>query len=122
MCDKLTKVIGGFIGDEDRTVNLMLELFPHSPLITSFQLNRLQHNFSFANNPLIDLDSWTYMVENRATHKTDQYTVTVHPDVYAKLTGDTTNEAAAALTADELSQWQALLTKAAGKHIAFASA
>ena len=35
---------------------------------------------------------------------------------------DTTDEAAAALTADELSQWQALLTKAAGKHIAFASA
>ena len=62
------------------------------------------------------------MVEHRATHITDAYTITVHADVYAKLTGDTTNEAAAALTAEELAQWQALLTKAAGKHIAFASA
>ena len=100
----------------------MTELFPHSPLITSFQLERLQNDVTFANNPLIDLDSFTYMVEHRATHITDAYTITVHADVYAKLTGDTTNEAAAALTAEELAQWQALLTKAAGKHIAFASA
>ena len=62
------------------------------------------------------------MVEHRTTSNTNNYTITVHADVYAKLTGDTTNEAAAALTADELSQWQALLTKAAGKNIAFASA
>lgn len=121
-CEKLTKVIGGFIGDEDHSGNAMKELFPHSPLITSFKLHRLQHNFSFANNPLIDLDSFTYMVEHRTTSNTNAYTITVHADVYAKLTGDTTNEAAAALTADELAQWQALLTKAAGKHIAFASA
>lgn len=121
-CEKLTKVIGGFIGDGGWPKNPMPELFPHSPLITSFKLERLQKDVSFANNPLIDLDSWTYMVEHRTTFNTNQYTVIVHPDVYAKLTGDTTNEAAAALTAEELSQWQALLTKAAGKNIAFASA
>ena len=100
----------------------MPELFPHSPLITSFKLERLQNDVSFANNPLIDLDSFTYMVEHRTTFNTNTYTITVHADVYATLTGDTTNEAAAALTAEELAQWQALLTKAAGKHIAFASA
>jgi len=121
-CKKLTKVIGGFIGDEGWPKNPMPELFPHSPLITSFKLHRLQNDVSFANNPLIDLDSFTYMVTNRVSTNTNVYTITVHADVYAKLTGDTTNEAAAALTADELSQWQALLTKAAGKHIAFASA
>ena len=121
-CEKLTKVIGGFIGDGGWPKNPMTELFPNSPLITSFKLERLQNDVSFANNPLIDLDSFTYMVEHRATHITDAYTITVHADVYAKLTGDTTNEAAAALTAEELAQWQALLTKAAGKHIAFASA
>ena len=121
-CEKLTKVIGGFIGDAGWPKAPMTELFPHSPLITSFKLERLQNDVSFANNPLIDLDSFTYMVEHRATFNTNVYTITVHADVYAKLTGDTTNEAAAALTADELSQWQALLTKAAGKNIAFASA
>lgn len=121
-CEKLTKVIGGFIGDGGWPKNPMTELFPNSPLITSFKLMRLQNDVSFANNPLIDLGSFTYMVEHRTTFNTNTYTITVHADVYAKLTGDTTNEAAAALTADELSQWQALLTKAAGKHIAFASA
>ena len=121
-CPKLTKVIGGFIGDGGWQKNTMPELFPNSPLITSFKLERLQHDVTFANNPRIDLDSFTYMVEHRTTFNTNTYTITVHADVYAKLTGDTTNEAAAALTAEELSQWQALLTKAAGKHIAFASA
>lgn len=120
-CEKLTKVIGGFIGDGGWPKNPMLELFPNSPLLTSFKLMRLQNDVSFANNPLIDLASFDYMVTNRVTN-TNNYTITVHADVYAKLTGDTTNEAAAALTAEELSQWQALLTKAAGKHIAFASA
>lgn len=119
-CPKLTEV-RGIIGDND-TTKLELVPFPNSPLITSFKLHRLQHNYSFAANPLIDLDSFDYMVTNRVSTNTNNYTITVHADVYAKLTGDTTNEAAAALTADELSQWQALLTKAAGKHIAFASA
>ena len=119
-CPKLTEV-SGVIGDTD-TTKVELVPFPNSPLITSFKLHRLQHNYSFAANPLIDLDSFDYMVTNRVSTNTNNYTVTVHADVYAKLTGDTTNEAAAALTADELSQWQALLTKAAAKHIAFASA
>ena len=119
-CPKLTEV-SGVIGDTD-TTKVELVPFPNSPLITSFKLHRLQHNYSFAANPLIDLDSFDYMVTNRVSTNTNNYTVTVHADVYAKLTGDTTNEAAAALTADELAQWQALLTKAAAKHIAFASA
>ena len=49
-------------------------------------------------------------------------TVTVHPDVYAKLTGDTTNAAAAALTEDELAQWMAIMVTAGEKGIVFAAA
>ena len=52
---------------------------------------------------------------------TTEITVTVHPDVYAKLTGDTTNAAAAALTADELARWQEVLAEAAEKQITFAT-
>lgn len=47
------------------------------------------------------------------------FVVTVHPDVYAKLTGDTTNEAAAALTEEELAKWAQLLSDAAEKEITF---
>lgn len=52
---------------------------------------------------------------------TTQITITVHPSVYAKLTGDTTNEAAAALTPEELAQWQQVLTDAVAKNISFAT-
>ena len=47
--------------------------------------------------------------------------MTVHPDVYAKLTGDTTNAAAAALAADVLTQWQQVLADAMAKNISFAT-
>lgn len=49
-------------------------------------------------------------------------TVTVHKDVYAKLTGDTTNAAAAALTEEELAQWMAIMVTAGEKGIVFAAA
>ena len=61
-------------------------------------------------------------VEYIASHSSAGVTVTVHPDVYAKLTGDTTNAAAAALSADELAQWQEVLGQAVAKNISFATA
>jgi hypothetical protein len=45
--------------------------------------------------------------------------VVVHADVYAKLTGDYDNTAAAALTEDERTQWLALVESAAEKNITF---
>lgn len=48
-------------------------------------------------------------------------TVLVHPDVYAKLTGDTTNAAAAALTEEELAQWMEMAAAADNYNIIFAT-
>lgn len=48
-------------------------------------------------------------------------TVLVHPDVYAKLTGDTTNAAAAALTEEELAQWMEMAEAADNYNIIFAT-
>ena len=76
-------------------------------------------NISFSDSPLLSLSSLEYMVSR--AENTQAITVTVHPDVYAKLTGDTTNAAAAALSADELAQWQSLVSAAAAKNIAFAT-
>ena len=95
--------------------------FLDCPKLESLDLRNLKSNLLLSNSPLLKLDSLDSIVTN-AANGTTAITITVHADVYAKLTGDTTNEAAAALTADELSQWQALLAKAAAKHIAFASA
>ena len=116
-CYALHTVIG-VLGDSDSNREILIG---NAPKLVKLRINRLARNLDIRYSPLWSLESVSYTIEN-AGNNTTAITITVHADVYAKLTGDTTNEAAAALTADELSQWQALLTKAAGKHIAFASA
>lgn len=83
------------------------------------EIDRLKSNLNLQWSPLINKDCLTYLVAN--ADNTAAITITVHADVYAKLTGDTTNAAAAALTAEELAQWQALVTAAAAKNISFAT-
>ena len=68
--------------------------------------------------PKLSFDSVDYIIRNGTSKG---FTVHVHKDVYAKLTGDTTNAAAAALTEEELAQWQQLLVDAAEKQIIFAT-
>lgn len=67
--------------------------------------------------PLWSLESAQYTVRNKTTSV--DVTITVHPDVFAKLTGDTSNAAAAALSEEELQQWMALPDLAADKQITF---
>ncbi len=95
-------------------------IFGAVPQLTTVQLANVTHNIAFKSCPKINLESWTYLVENAAN--TEAITVTVHADVYAKLTSDTTNEAAAALTEEELAQWVALNEAAAEQLITFAVA
>lgn len=71
-------------------------------------------------SPVLSFDSLDYLVNHRQNLHTPA-TVTVHADVYAKLTGDTTNAAAAALTPEELAQWTALVERAAEKNTTFAT-
>lgn len=63
------------------------------------------------------LDCFQYLVNNAANTK--EIKVYVHADVYAKLTGDTTNAAAAALSEEELQEWMALIPLASEKNITF---
>lgn len=77
-------------------------------------------NFSVADSPLLSLASFQYMLTR--TNNGTAITITVHPDCYAKMTGDTSNAAAAALTEEEAAQWQQLLTDAVAKNITFATA
>lgn len=90
-----------------------------APNLVTLDISNLKISLDLSKCPLINLTSWQGLVSRAAN--TDVITVTVHPDVYAKLTGDTTNTAAAALTADELAQWQALVATAAAKQITFAT-
>lgn len=76
------------------------------------------HNFSLADSPLISQASLQGII-NKTSAGLAAFTITVHPDVYAKLTGDTSNAAAAALTEEELAKWMQLVEDAAAKNITF---
>lgn len=91
----------------------------NAPNLEVLQISNLKISLDLSKCPLINLASWQGMVNNAAN--TEGITVTVHGDVYAKLTGDTTNAAAAALTAEELAQWQQVLADAVAKNISFAT-
>lgn len=82
------------------------------------RIKNLAKSLQIAQSPKLSLDSLAFMVQNAAN--TTAITITVHADAFAKLTGDTTNEAAAALTDEELAQWAQVLTDALEKNITFA--
>ena len=116
-----------FIGDNIRSIiNLNAQFLTNvrdasfrAPKLATLDIRNLKISLDLSKCPLIDLASWQGLVSRAAN--TDAITVTVHPDVYAKLTGDTSNAAASALSADELAQWQALVAQAAEKQITFAT-
>lgn len=91
-----------------------------SKKLQTIKLSGLKISISFGEQPLLSRESLEFIVARRG-NVSKPITITVHPDVYAKLTGDTTNEAAAALTAEELAAWQQILTDAVAKNISFAT-
>ena len=72
-------------------------------------------SFSLADSPLISLASLQGII-SKAQANSAAMTITVHPDVYAKLTGDTSNPAAA-LAEEELAKWMQLPLDVADKNI-----
>lgn len=91
-------------------------------LLEDVNLKGLRNNIRMLGCPKLSLATMQYLVDNASTAITAEkpVVVTVHADVFAKLTGDMTNEAAAALTDDEKTAWAAVLTAATSKYISFA--
>ena len=91
-------------------------------LLEDVNLKGLRNNIRMRGCPKLSLATMQYLVDNASTAITAEkpVVVTVHADVFAKLTGDMTNEAAAALTDDEKTAWAAVLTAATSKYISFA--
>lgn len=107
-CPKLVKILGA-IGFGVNSLNpIIAEIFHGCPKLESFKLHALKSTIDLSGNPLIDLASFQYMITD-AANGTKTITITVHPDVYAKLT-DTTN-----------TQWYAVLEAALAKNISFAT-
>lgn len=119
-CARLRKIDGGAIRVRDLSaVSHIANAFQGCAALEDVRINELRFDISFADSPLLSLGSISYLIAQRLN--TNTFTITVHPDVYAKLTGDTTNAAAAALSADELAQWQQVCIDAIQKNISFAT-
>ena len=119
-CSSLRKIDGTLYVRDCSTVSDFANAFKGCATLEDVRISQLKYDISFADSPLLSLGSISSLIAQRAGSNT--ITVTVHPDVYAKLTGDTTNAAAAALSADELAQWQEVLGQAVAKNISFATA
>lgn len=116
-CPKLREIIGVFSMLDTRGERS--NMFYNCPELVEFRVMQMNKDMSLEWCPKLSFATFEYMVKNRQTINQSPFTLTVHPDVYAKLTGDTTNEAAAALTEEELAKWAQLLSDAAEKEITF---
>lgn len=113
-CVNLKKILTPF--DFLYRISDTADVFYHCYALEHIEI-KTKHSFKIPDSPLLSYHSVSYMVTN--AYNTTAITITVHADVYAKLTGDTDNAAAAALTADEAAAWQALVDAAAQKNITF---
>lgn len=122
-CLKLKEIIPAIIDSTDSWASWGAA-FRDCAELESFQLKRLRYNLDLKWSPKLSLATMQYLVDNASTAITAEkpVVVTVHADVFAKLTGDTTNEAAAALTDEEKTAWAAVLEAACAKNISFATA
>ena len=116
---KLRRIIGRLNINNITSVVGKIALYGFLPVLEEIRLYNISSDFNLGNCPKLSLASLQYLVANAAN--TSAITITVHPDVYAKLTGDTTNAAASGLTEEELAQWQQVLADAAAKNITFAT-
>lgn len=118
-CDKLKEIIGSInLPNSNMRVP---EMFVMCKSLETVVIKDINGNISFSDSPLLKYESVKGFIDNRSSRYTSPITITVHPAVYAKLTGDTTNAAAAALTDEEAAAWQGLVTAAAAKNISFAT-
>ncbi len=107
----LRKIIGRIRIKKDASIT---DAFNACKSLVDLTIHDLSSNISFEDSPLLSYNSVKYLVDNAAN--TDPITVTVHPDVYAKLSG----------TASEYGdhtqeEWTALMTAATEKQISFAT-
>lgn len=104
-CSKLKTVVGIILLSDSVAINT--DVFAYCPLLERVRIRNLRSSLTFAHSPLLSLESLQYLVENAGN--TAAITVTVHADVYAKLT-DSSN-----------AEWYAVNATAQARQIGFAA-
>ena len=103
-CGKLRKVLG--VLNVTATTQIQ-QAFEGCAQLQEVQIRGLKIDLSLSDSPLLSLDSLSYLVAQSAASK--PITVTVHPEVYAKL-ADASN-----------AEWHPLMAQATAKQITFAT-
>lgn len=103
-CKQLKEVVGIMVFEQ----GAFDYAFANCSNLQNIQIKYARYDIRLADSPLLTLESFQYLVEN-ATN-TSAITVTVHADVYAKLTDP------------QQADWYAVNTAAQGKQISFAAA
>lgn len=107
-CLKLKRILG--VMNFSKVSNITTsnrDSFSNCLELEEVRITKLTYGYNFPDSPKLSLESVKYMVDNAAN--TGTMTITVHPEVYAKLTDETNTE------------WHAVLTAAAAKNISFAT-
>lgn len=103
-CKQLVTIVGGMTFENKNNNAALIGC----KSLQEIRIKQLRYNVNLKDSPLLTLESFQYLVEN-ATN-TSAITVTVHADVYAKLTDP------------QQADWYAVNTAAQGKQISFATA
>lgn len=103
-CERLRRIRGIiYLGNDVNVAGA----FDNCPKLEQVKVQNLRKNIAFAQSAMLSLETLQYLVENAAN--TAAITVTVHADVYAKLTDPANTE------------WYAVNTAAQARQISFAT-
>lgn len=107
-CYKLKKVLPDIILEN---CSYSSQMFLGCVKLETLKINYINCNIDISDSPLWSLDSISYTVNNRLSYtiSTKAITITVHPDVYTKLTDESNTE------------WNQVLVDAVAKNISFAT-
>lgn len=105
-CKKLREITPA-MEDYDNTQLAWHGAFSNCLVLETVKIKKLNHNLNLSWSPLLTFESVSYMVTY--ANNASAITITVHPDVFAKLTDETNTD------------WHALLALAAEKNISFAT-
>ena len=108
-CVKLRKIIGGNITTSNTTISLA-EMFANCPKLEWVPIRMLvRRDLNFADSPLLSLEMLQHLLKFTNTDTAKQATITVHPEVYAKLSDESNAE------------WHKVMTDATALNIIFAT-
>ena len=115
-CPNLRRIECAYLQIDSATMPLQ-QMFEGCPKLEWVPIRMyVRRDISFADSPLLSLEMWQYLLKWANTDTAKQATITVHPEVYAKLAGTDT-----ALSAEDAAAWQQVMADAAAKNIIFAT-